>query len=49
MEIIENTKDKVVEKASPIISDVKAKAKETYTKTKDKLDKWYKNFKESSE
>ena len=49
MEIIENTKDKVVEKASPIISDVKDKAKETYTKTKDKLDKWYKNFKESSE
>lgn len=49
MEIIENTKDKVVEKASPIISDVKEKAKETYTKTKDKLDKWYKNFKESSE
>lgn len=49
MEIIENTKDKVVEKASPVISDVKDKAKETYTKTKDKLDKWYKNFKESSE
>lgn len=49
MEIIENTKDKLVEKASPIISDVKDKAKETYTKTKDKLDKWYKNFKESSE
>lgn len=49
MEIIENTKDKVVEKASPIISDVKDKAKETYTKTKDKLDKWYKDFKESSE
>lgn len=49
MEIIENTKDKVVEKTSPIISDVKDKAKETYTKTKDKLDKWYKNFKESSE
>lgn len=49
MEIIEKTKDKVVEKASPVISDVKDKAKETYTKTKDKLDKWYKNFKESSE
>ena len=49
MEIIENTKEKVIEKASPIISDVKDKAKETYTKTKDKLDKWYKNFKESSE
>lgn len=49
MDIIKNTKDKVVEKTTPIISDVKDKAKDTYTKTKDKLDEWYKNFKESSE
>ena len=49
MEIIKNTKDKVVEKTTPVISDVKDKAKDTYTKTKNKLDEWYKNFKESSE
>ncbi len=49
MDIIKNTKDKVVEKTTPVISDVKDKAKDTYTKAKDKLDKWYKNFKESSE
>ena len=49
MDIIKNTKDKVVEKTTPVISDVKDKAKDTYTKTKDKLDEWYKNFKESSE
>ena len=49
MDIINNTKDKVVEKTTPVISDVKDKAKDTYTKAKDKLDEWYKNFKESSE
>ena len=49
MDIIKNTKDKVVEKTTPVISDVKDKAKDTYTKAKDKLDEWYKNFKESSE
>ena len=49
MDIIKKTKDKVVEKTTPVISDVKDKAKDTYTKTKDKLDEWYKNFKESSE
>lgn len=49
MDIIKNTKDKVVEKTTPVISGVKDKAKDTYTKTKDKLDEWYKNFKESSE
>lgn len=49
MEIIKNTKDKVVEKTAPVISNAKEKAKETYEKTKDKLDDWYKNFKESSE
>lgn len=49
MEIIEKAKDKVVEKTTPIISNAKDKAKETYEKTKDRLDEWYKNFKESSE
>lgn len=49
MDIIKNTKDKVVEKTTPVIAGVKDKAKDTYTKTKDKLDEWYKNFKESSE
>ena len=49
MDIIKNNKDKVVEKTTPVISDVKDKAKDTYTKAKDKLDEWYKNFKESSE
>lgn len=49
MEIIENAKDKVVEKTTPVISSAKDKAKETYEKTKDRLDEWYKNFKESSE
>ena len=49
MDSIKNTKDKVVEKTTPVISDVKDKAKDTYTKAKDKLDEWYKNFKESSE
>ena len=49
LDIIKNTKDKVVEKTTPVISDVKDKAKDTYTKAKDKLDEWYKNFKESSE
>ena len=49
MDIIKNTKDKVVEKTTPVISDVKDKAKDTYTKAKDKLDEWYRNFKESSE
>ena len=44
MDIIKNTKDKVVEKTTPVISDVKDKAKDTYTKAKDKLDEWYKNF-----
>lgn len=49
MDIIKNTKDKVVEKTTPVIAGVKDKAKDTYTKAKDKLDEWYKNFKESSE
>lgn len=49
MEIIEKAKDKVVEKTTPVISSAKDKAKETYEKTKDRLDEWYKNFKESSE
>ena len=38
MEIIEKAKDKVVEKTTPIISNAKDKAKETYEKTKDRLD-----------
>lgn len=49
MKMIENAKDKIVEKTTPVISSAKDKAKETYEKTKDKLDEWYKNFKESSE
>lgn len=49
MEMIENAKDKVVEKTTPVISSAKDKAKETYEKTKDKLDEWYKKIKESSE
>ena len=49
MEMIENAKDKVVEKTTPVISSAKDKTKETYEKTKDKLDEWYKKNKESSE
>lgn len=49
VDIITNVKDKLVEKSTPVIAEAKDKAKDTYNKTKDKLDEWYKNFKESSE
>lgn len=48
IEVIENTKENIKEKATPIINTTKEKTKEVYENTKDKLNTWYQGIKESS-
>lgn len=48
IEAIDNAKENIKEKATPIINTTKEKTKEVYESTKDKLNTWYQGIKESS-